>query len=82
MKPNLGSQYRFIDVDSSQTEVLEKIDIDHDQLPIGKKVINDFLFATQEYVDDVSLHYSAHKDQYILKGKKKTKSILFNPTNH
>ncbi|WP_422351232.1 GNAT family N-acetyltransferase [Flagellimonas sp.] len=82
MKPHLGPQYRFMDVDSSKTRALDEIKMHHEQLPFSKKVINDFLFATQEHSDHVSLYYSANKDHYILKGQTKTKSILFNPTNH
>ena len=80
-RPYLDSQYKFIETIPIPDGTLEEVNMNQEQVHIGKKVINDFLFLTQEHSDDVSLYYSPTNNLYILKGKKKTKTIQFHSTN-
>ena len=75
---NFSPQYKFIEIDAILEESMEKMNEIHEKHPIDKKIINHFLFVTQEHSSNVSLYYSQTKDIFILKGKKETKGILFN----
>jgi len=77
-KQNFSPQYKFIEIDAILEQSMEKMNKIHEKHPIDKKIINHFLFVTQEHSSNVSLYYSQTKDIYILKGKKETKGILFN----
>lgn len=72
-----STPYRFSDFSNGASLGAKPISWEDGNLPINRKIINDFLFSTQEHLDDVSLFYAEEVELFVLKGKKQTKSIRF-----
>jgi hypothetical protein len=69
--------YRFSDFSNGISLGAKPISWWDGSFPVNRKIINDFLFTTQEHIDDVSLFYVEEVELFVLKGKKQTKSIQF-----
>ncbi|MEO0572440.1 MAG: GNAT family N-acetyltransferase [Bacteroidota bacterium] len=79
--PSLSPSYRFMEISLEETEKFNEINLAEKNLPITKQIINNFLFSTQEHSNNVTLHSTDTKDQYILKGRKSARLVVFNPVN-
>lgn len=73
----LSTPYRFSDFTDVESIGAKPISWEDGNHPVSSKIVNDFLFSSQEHLDDVNLFYVKKMDLYVLKGKKQTKSIQF-----
>ena len=79
--PSLSPAYELKEISLEETQKFEKINSARKYLPVTNEIINHFLYSTQEHSKDVTLHYVAPKNLYILKGRKSARAIVFNPNN-
>lgn len=74
---SISIPYHLCDFSKNELLSVNPISWEDHEVPITRKIVNDFLFSTQEHLDNVRLFYVKEMELFVLKGKKQMKSVHF-----